>query len=78
MDNWRIIRQIIIGMAFSILDSFQASPKERRRRHLLVLLAAIAISWTLWGIVSIPYYRDFSGVAFWKEIGIDFAASQYR
>ncbi len=25
-------------MAFSILDSFQASPKERRRRHLLVLL----------------------------------------
>lgn len=73
MDNWCIFRQIIIGMAFSILDSFQASPKERRRRHLLVLLAAIAISWTLWCIVSIPYYRDFSGVAFWKEIGIDFA-----
>ena len=60
-------------MAFSILDSFQASPKERRRRHLLVLLAAIAISWTLWCIVSIPYYRDLSGAAFWKEIGIDFA-----
>ena len=60
-------------MAFSILNSFQASPKERRRRHLLVLLAAIAISWTLWCIVSIPYYRDLSGAAFWREIGIDFA-----
>ncbi|MBQ6821181.1 MAG: hypothetical protein IJP39_02050 [Bacteroidales bacterium] len=28
-------------MAFSILDSFQASPKERRRRHLLVLLGTL-------------------------------------
>lgn len=39
----------------------------------MVVLLAIAVSWLLWCVVSIPYYADFSGWALIGEMGVDFA-----
>ena len=60
-------------MYFSIFDTYNTSKEERRRRHLTVVLLAIAVSWALWCVVSIPYYKDFSGFALLSEVGVDLA-----
>ena len=60
-------------MYFSLFDTYKTGPEERRRRHLIILVLAVAVSWLLWCIVSISYYRNFSGWALLKEVGIDFA-----
>ena len=60
-------------MYFSIFDTYNTTKEERRHRHLTVVLLAIAVSWALWCVVSIPYYKDFSGLALLGEVGVDLA-----
>lgn len=60
-------------MYFSIFDTYNTSKEERRRRHLTVVLLAIVVSWALWCVVSIPYYKDFIGLALLGEVGVDLA-----
>ena len=60
-------------MYFSIFDTYNTSKEERRRRHLTVVLLAIAVSWALWCVVSIPYYKSLNGLALLKELGVDLA-----
>ena len=68
-----IFRQNTAAMYFSIFDTYNTSKEERRHRHLTVVLLAIAVSWALWCVVSIPYYKDFSGLALLGEVGVDLA-----
>ena len=60
-------------MYYSVFDISKVSRKERWRRHLVVVALSVSVSWLLWYLVSISYYRQFSGLALLIEMGKDLA-----
>ena len=53
---------------YSIFDGTAFPAGERRRRRLAVLFLCVGISWVLWCVVSVPYYRTLPVSALWREI----------
>ncbi len=56
---------------FSIFDTKSTSKEEIKRRHLLLLVNAVILSWMVWCILNLPYYRQLHGEPLFREIIVD-------
>lgn len=56
---------------FSIFDTNSTSRKELRRRHLLLLVNAVIVSWVVWCIVNVRHYSQMNSEELLQEIIVD-------
>lgn len=56
---------------FSIFDTSSTPRKEIKRRHLILLVNAVALSWIVWCVLNMPYYRQLHGYSLLREILVD-------
>ena len=56
---------------FSIFDTDANSQKEIRRRHILLIVNAIVLSWLVWCIVNAQHYRQIHGMRLLRDILTD-------
>ena len=57
---------------FSIFDTINTTAEERRRRHVLLLVNAVVLSWIIWCIVNWRNYAALNGSLLFREILVDF------
>ena len=56
---------------FSIFDTNSTPKDEIKRRHVLLLVSAVILSWIVWGSVNMYNYRTMHGSQLIREVLVD-------